>query len=120
VLVEGGAGVIQSFLAGGLAHQAVVTLRPCFLGGYRSMISQLQEPVSLHQVSVASVGGDVVMHGVLDIENQLSCRASASGSGSGSGSGSSSSKASEEENVNREFARERPLVSLIIPTESKT
>ena len=114
LLVEGGAGVIQSVLAAGLAHQAVVTLRPCFLGGYRSMISQLQQPVSLHQVSVASVGGDVVMHGVLDTAKQLSSPASASGSASGS------TRASEEENVNREFARERPLVSLVIPTVSKT
>jgi 3,4-dihydroxy 2-butanone 4-phosphate synthase/GTP cyclohydrolase II len=33
LMVEGGAGVITSFLVQGLADQAVVTIAPCFVGG---------------------------------------------------------------------------------------
>jgi riboflavin biosynthesis pyrimidine reductase len=66
ILIEGGAGIIQSVLEEGLADQVVLTLRPCFFGGYRALRRQLPKgPASLEQVSVASIGGDVVMHGLI-------------------------------------------------------
>lgn len=66
ILIEGGAGIIQSVLEEGLADQVVLTLRPCFFGGYRALRRQLPKgPASLEQVSVASIGGDVVMHGLV-------------------------------------------------------
>ncbi|KAJ1393040.1 dihydrofolate reductase-like domain-containing protein, partial [Ochromonadaceae sp. CCMP2298] len=59
VLVEGGAGIIQSVLEGGLAHQVVLTLRPCFFGGYRSLTRQLRRPVGMTSMQAASIGGDI-------------------------------------------------------------
>lgn len=66
VLVEGGATIIQSVLKHRLAQQVVVTLRPCFFGGYRSMTDQLPAPVALRSITVASIEGDIVVHGLLD------------------------------------------------------
>eukprot|EP00597_Dinobryon_sp_UTEXLB2267_P003652 CAMPEP_0170076150 /NCGR_PEP_ID=MMETSP0019_2-20121128/13173_1 /TAXON_ID=98059 /ORGANISM="Dinobryon sp., Strain UTEXLB2267" /LENGTH=280 /DNA_ID=CAMNT_0010287603 /DNA_START=175 /DNA_END=1017 /DNA_ORIENTATION=+ len=68
LLVEGGAGILQSCLELGLADQAVVTVRPCFLGGYNSMTRQLVRPLPLQQVVAASVGGDVVLIGQLNCD----------------------------------------------------
>lgn len=65
VLVEGGAGVIQSVLERGLADQVVLTFHPGYFGGYRCMTRQLQSMESLHSINVASVGGDVVVYGQL-------------------------------------------------------
>jgi riboflavin biosynthesis pyrimidine reductase len=66
VLIEGGAGVLQSVLEQGLADQAVVTIQPAFLGGYRCLTGQLaQGLVQLSDVAVESVYGDVVLYGRL-------------------------------------------------------
>lgn len=80
VLVEGGAGIIQSVLELDLVDQFVVTLRPCFFGGYRALTRQLSSPTNMNDISVASIGGDVVLHGVVvkrkrrigDVQNSLS------------------------------------------------
>lgn len=63
VLVEGGAHVLQDCLANDLAHQALVSVQPCFLGGYRSMISELKKPVSLQDVCVGSIEGNILVYG---------------------------------------------------------
>lgn len=65
LLVEGGANIIQSVLESHLANQVVVTVRPCFLGGYRSLTHELQQPLDLQQTAAASVGGDIVIFGRL-------------------------------------------------------
>ena len=96
VLVEGGAGIIQSVLEAGLASQVVITLRPCFFGGYRSMTGQLPSPAGLEAVSAASVGGDVVLHGV------LAGRPGLAGAGAGAG-----------EEINAAFVHGRPLVAML-------
>lgn len=65
VLIEGGAGIIQSVLELDLVDQFVVTLRPCFFGGYRALTRQLSSPTNMIDISVASIGGDVVLHGTV-------------------------------------------------------
>ena len=62
VLVEGGAGIIQSVLESGLVDQLVVTIRPSLLGGYRSLTRELLQPVDLSHTHAASVGGDIVLY----------------------------------------------------------
>jgi GTP cyclohydrolase II len=61
VLIEGGAGIIQTVLKERLAHQFIVTIRPSFFGGYRSMISQLDYPYALENLSVEIIESDVVI-----------------------------------------------------------
>ena len=64
ILVEGGASIIQSVIDARLCDQVVVTIRPCFLGGFRSMTKQLAIGVArLHSCKAASIGGDIVMFG---------------------------------------------------------
>ena len=63
ILVEGGAHILQDCLENNLAHQALVSIQPCFLGGYRSMISELKHPVSLRDVCVGSIEGNVLVYG---------------------------------------------------------
>ena len=65
LLVEGGANIIQSVLEFQLANQVVVTIRPCFLGGYRSLTHELPKPLNLEKIAAASVGGDIVIFGKL-------------------------------------------------------
>jgi riboflavin biosynthesis pyrimidine reductase len=69
LLVEGGANIIQSVLESNLANQVVVTVRPCFLGGYRSLTHELQQPLDLLHTAAASVGGDIVIFGRLQQHN---------------------------------------------------
>lgn len=71
ILVEGGAGIIQTVLELGLVNQFVVTLRPCFFGGYRSLTRQLSFPTSLEEISVASIGGDLVLHGIVTSKQRV-------------------------------------------------
>jgi len=67
VLVEGGAGIIQSMLEQRLVDQMVVTIRPCYLGGYRSLTRQMFDGHTrdLFHTQLASVGGDMVLYGQL-------------------------------------------------------
>lgn len=68
LLIEGGASILQSCLEQNLVDQVVVTIRPCLLGGYNSLVRQLPRPLPLKKVVAASVGGDVVLHGIIDDE----------------------------------------------------
>lgn len=63
VLVEGGAHILQDCLKHNLAHQALISIQPCFLGGYRSMVSELKKPVSLRDVCVGSIEGNILVYG---------------------------------------------------------
>ena len=98
----------------GVAHQGVVTVQPSYFGGYRVMCRQLARPVLLEQLSVASVDGDMVMHGrfawgksssgtVTTVENSVCAQDSADSEGGGEGGflknsgGSSESVAADEE-----------------------
>ena len=61
VLIERCAGIIQTVLKEKLAHQFIVTIRPSFFGGYRSMVSQLDYPCTLENLSVEMIENDVVI-----------------------------------------------------------
>lgn len=76
VLIEGGAGIIQSALENRLVQRVIVTIRPCYLGGYRSLTRQLLGgPLSLVDIALASVDGDIVVFGkVGDPNNIISAR----------------------------------------------
>lgn len=63
LLVEGGAKIIQSVLECQLLNQVVVTIRPSFLGGYRSLTHELEYPLHLEDTAAASVGGDIIIFG---------------------------------------------------------
>lgn len=63
VLVEGGSSIIKSVLDLQLCNQLIVTIRPCYLGGYRILTDQLSRPINLFDVVVATVGGDVMIFG---------------------------------------------------------
>lgn len=65
ILVEGGAGIIQSVLEAGLASRIVVTIKPSFFGGYRALIGQLSNEVKVDCPIASSIGGDIVMQGNL-------------------------------------------------------
>ncbi len=72
VLIEGGAGIIQSALENRLVQRVIVTIRPCYLGGYRSLTRQLLGgPLSLVDTAVASVDGDIVVYGKVDAPNNI-------------------------------------------------
>ena len=65
LLIEGGATVLQSFMElKGVVDQLLVTIRPCFLGGYRCLTEEFSTTVSLQGVHAASVGGDVIIYGI--------------------------------------------------------
>lgn len=70
VLVEGGAGILQTVLETELVDQVVVTIRPSFFGGYRSMVRQLRHPRSMDNLSAASVAGDIVLYGRFSLEGK--------------------------------------------------
>ena len=69
-MVEGGARIIQSVLEKELVDQVVVTIRPCYLGGYRAMSHELIQPVSLVETAAASVGGDIIIYGKVQKQQQ--------------------------------------------------
>ena len=66
ILVEGGAHVLQQFFASNLVRQVLVSVQPCFLGGYRSMVSQLRNPLALTNVHVGTVEGNILIYGTMD------------------------------------------------------
>lgn len=72
VLVEGGAQILQSVLENNLCRQVSITIRPCFLGGYRSLTSQLPHLIELENIKLSIVEGDIVLLGdVVDSCNRL-------------------------------------------------
>jgi riboflavin-specific deaminase-like protein len=74
LMVEGGARVISSFLAGGLVDQVVLTIAPVFLGGLRAVEGNIAEvrrggahghPLRLWEVGSAQAGEDLIVWGKL-------------------------------------------------------
>ena len=70
LLVEGGAGVITSFLAGGFADAVRVYIAPKILGqtgtvSIADSLAQLINAAPLHHVSVAEFDGDICVSGLL-------------------------------------------------------
>ena len=69
LMVEGGARVITSFLAQGLADQAVVTIAPCFIGGLPAVECQVfPGPIFPRMVKLETMllGEDIIAWGDLD------------------------------------------------------
>ena len=76
VMVEGGANIITSVLASGLADQLLVTISPRFVGGLRS-VQVLPDNVRdgmprLSNLQFTSLAGDVVIRGDLVHDGQQS------------------------------------------------
>ena len=64
VMIEGGAHVIQSFLAAGLVDQAVITLSPKFMGGYHVVNGVPLYPApQLHNLQQMILGEDIILWG---------------------------------------------------------
>jgi riboflavin biosynthesis pyrimidine reductase len=63
VLVEGGANIIQEVLEKGLVSQLIMTIKPSFLGGFRSLTGQLPEMISLRNITTTLVDGDIIVYG---------------------------------------------------------
>jgi GTP cyclohydrolase II len=66
LMVEGGAQVISSFLAAGLADVLVLTTAPFFAGGLAAVEKPLPEPrPRLHQPQYTQLGDDLIVWGKL-------------------------------------------------------
>jgi 3,4-dihydroxy 2-butanone 4-phosphate synthase/GTP cyclohydrolase II len=68
LMVEGGARILQAFLAQQLADQAIITLAPMFLGGVPVIEPwgrNIQEPFRMIEVGSQQLGEDVVIWGKL-------------------------------------------------------
>lgn len=66
LMVEGGAGVITSFLREGLADIAIVTIAPFFVGGVNVLTGPLPSMPRLKSVGMQQFGEDVVMWGYFE------------------------------------------------------
>jgi RibD C-terminal domain len=118
ILVEGGAGIIQSVLERELVDQVVVTIRPCYLGGYRAMSRELLQPVSLIETTAASVGGDVILYGKIQRQRDAS-----SSSNTSSGSGDSDGRANNDGSCSASASGADPALSTpatACPADSNT
>ncbi len=72
IMVEGGSRVITSFLRDGLAHLAVITVSPVFVGGVPSMgrlNGGIQELPGLEEACCTVLGSDLVVMGRLSRRN---------------------------------------------------
>lgn len=63
LMVEGGAGVITSFLRAGLADRAIVTIAPFFVGGVNALTGWLPSMPRLKHVGMEQFGEDMVVWG---------------------------------------------------------
>jgi len=63
VMVEGGAAVLTSFLAAGLADRAAVTIAPVYVGGLRALETGPAAVPGLVDVTAYQLGADVVLMG---------------------------------------------------------
>ncbi len=63
LMVEGGAGVITSFLREGLADIAILTIAPFFAGGVNALTAPLPAMPRLKNVGAQQFGEDVVVWG---------------------------------------------------------
>jgi 3,4-dihydroxy 2-butanone 4-phosphate synthase/GTP cyclohydrolase II len=66
LMVEGGAAVITSFLAAGLADRAAITIAPVFVGGLRALEAGPAKRSGLVDVEAYQVGADVVLTGIFE------------------------------------------------------
>jgi len=73
LLVEGGRGVLGSFIGGGLADELAVFVAPCLIGGRRSIgpvqwedIETVDQAVRLPDPQVERIGRDVLLRYVLN------------------------------------------------------
>ena len=74
LMVEGGAGILSSFLSDRLADQLVVTISPRFVGGVpacRGDSGQIRSLPRILNVRHQSLGGDLIVWG--DLKSQRSC-----------------------------------------------
>jgi GTP cyclohydrolase II len=72
VLVEGGANILQDFFSyAELISQVLVSIQPSFLGGYRSMTKELIDPLSLSNVYLGSVEGNILVYGRVEKTENL-------------------------------------------------
>jgi len=63
-MVEGGGGILQSFLEKGLVDVVVITLSPCFIGGYRIWgRGQQAKQVRVDVTAVLRGGEDIIVIG---------------------------------------------------------
>ncbi len=65
LMVEGGAGVITSFLREGLADVVILTIAPFFVGGVNALTAPLPTMPRLKNVGMQPFGEDVVVWGEL-------------------------------------------------------
>ncbi|MEJ5223235.1 MAG: dihydrofolate reductase family protein [Anaerolineales bacterium] len=65
LMVEGGAGVITSFLREGLADVVILTIAPFFVGGVNALTAPLPAMPRLKNVGMQTFGEDVVVWGEL-------------------------------------------------------
>ena len=71
LMVEGGARVISSFLAEGLADQAVVTIAPCFIGGLPVVESGAfagRGFPRMQKMEIMRLGEDIIVWGDLEFD----------------------------------------------------
>ena len=78
LMVEGGAGILQSFLSERLADQIVVTISPRFVGGVpalaRGGTARAGSLPRIRNVRHQSLGGDLIVWGDLKSRHSLSQR----------------------------------------------
>lgn len=65
LMVEGGARVIQSFLAHNLVDRVVITIAPIFLGGLKAVDGPLNSEIKLEKTGSERYGEDIVVWGEL-------------------------------------------------------
>ncbi len=62
LMVEGGAGIITSFLSAGLVDRVIVTIAPVYLGGLRA-VRHLEHPLPLRGLQAERLGKDLILSG---------------------------------------------------------
>ncbi len=72
LLVEGGAGIITSFLAERLVDRLVLTIAPVYLGGYHATGTLLQPFPYLRHIQYNQLGPDLIVTGDLTWEDACS------------------------------------------------
>jgi GTP cyclohydrolase II len=65
LMVEGGAAIITSFLAGRLADQLVLTIAPRLVGGLNALDQPLANGLDLHDTLYWQAGADMIVWGYL-------------------------------------------------------
>lgn len=68
--MEGGAEIIQTVLDQNLCHQIVLTLKPSYYGGYRVLQRQLNEPLTITNITLVQVEDDFIMYGHIKYDSK--------------------------------------------------